>query len=517
MIAPPVFADVTREAGLDFVHQLANGSLDNIMKSDGSGGAILDYDNDGFMDVYLVNAGPVPGLSDAPAGTPRRSNALFRNRGDGTFEDVTKRAGLEGRGFGTSAAAADWDNDGHTDLLVVNFGELILFRNRGDGTFEDVTARAGLTSTGAGISATWLDFDNDGWLDLFVANYLTFDPALKPPPGANVPYPGPLSYEPQFNRLFRNRGDGTFEDVSERAGVRLAGHRAMSVTPLDYDAAGDTDLYVSNDGTANLLLANDGRGHFEEVALQSGVALNQFGQADGSMGAVVGDVDGDGRPDLLVTRFGQASLYVNAPGGLFEDRAASSGILKVTAAHTGWGAALLDFDNDGDLDMFIANGDPHYLRGSPSLLLENQGAATFTDASGRGGAFFQGQHNLRGCGAFDFDNDGRMDLVLTALGDRAILLHNCLPASGHWLTVKLVGSRSNRDGFGAQVRVITGTRTLQAEARCPTSYIFQHDPRLHFGLGSQTRVEKIEIRWPSGQVQTVSQPRVDQVLRIQEP
>ena len=516
-ISAPIFEDVTRRAGLDFVHQLAKGRLDNIMKSDGAGGTILDYDGDGFMDIYLVNSGPVPVLSDAPPGTPRLPNRLYRNRGDGTFEDVTKRAGVEGRGFGTTAAAADYDNDGHTDLLVVNFGELLLYHNRGDGTFEDVTAKAGLTSKGAGISATFVDVDNDGWLDLFVGNYLAFDPAIKPPPGANIPYPGPLSYEPQLNVLYRNRGDGTFEDISERAGIRVAGHRAMSVTPLDYDGDGNVDLYVSNDGTANLLLKNDGKGHFEEVALQSGIALNQFGQADGSMGAVVGDVNGDGLPDILVTRFGKASLYLNSPGGMFDDRIAASGVLNATSPYTGWGAAMLDFDNDGDLDLFVANGDPHYLKGTPSLLLENQGGGNFRNASDRGGAFFQRQLNLRGCGAFDFDNDGRLDLVLTALGDRAILLHNRLPSSDHWLTVKLAGSRSNRDGFGAKVAVVAGDRTWRAEARCPTSYVFQQDPRLHFGLGPRTKIDRIEIRWPSGQTQTLGNPAIDQVLRIQEP
>jgi len=281
----PIFEDVTKRAGLDFVHQLANGQLDNIMKSNGAGGTFLDYDNDGLMDVYLVNSGPVPGLSDAPPGTPRLPNRLYRNRGDGTFEDVTKRAGVEGFGFGVMAAAADYDNDGYTDLLVVNFGSLILYHNNGDGTFTDVTAKAGLTSKHAGISATFLDYDGDGYLDIFVANYLVYDPAIRVPLGSQVPYPGPLSYKPEFNILYRNRGDGTFEDVSERTGIRVAGHRAMSVTPLDYNLDGNPDLYISNDGTPNLLLANDGKGHFEDVAMQCGVAYDQVGMAAGSMGA----------------------------------------------------------------------------------------------------------------------------------------------------------------------------------------------------------------------------------------
>jgi len=236
------------------------------------------------------------------------------------------------------AAAADYDNDGYTDLLVVNFGSLILYHNNGDGTFTDVTAKAGLTSKHAGISATFLDYDGDGYLDIFVANYLVYDPAIRVPPGSQVPYPGPLSYEPEFNTLYRNRGDGTFEDVSERTGIRVAGHRAMSVTPLDYNLDGNPDLYISNDGTPNLLLANDGKGHFEDVAMQCGVAYDQVGMAAGSMGAAVGDCTGDGLPDLLVTRLGNASLYINSKNGFFSDLAATSGILNLSTRYTGWGA-----------------------------------------------------------------------------------------------------------------------------------------------------------------------------------
>ena len=518
--AGSVFAEVTDAARIDFVHQLANGRLDNIMKSDGAGGAVLDCDGDGWMDFYLVNSGPVPVLSEAPPGTPRLPNRLYRNRGDGTFEDIARRAGVEGHGFGTTAAAADIDNDGDTDLLVVNFGGLILFRNDstpGAPRFTDITAAAGLVSTQAGISATFLDADRDGWLDLFVANYLVFDPAIEAPPGANVPYPGPLSYEPELNLLYRNRGDGTFEDVSERAGIRIPGHRGMSVTPLDYDDDGDQDLYVSNDGTANLLLANDGTGRFADVALESGVAFDQFGQAAGSMGAAVSDASGDGLPDVFVTRFGNASLYVNSGGRFFEDRVVASGILGVSSKFTGWGGNFLDHDNDGDPDLFIANGDPHYLKGMPSLLLENTGRAGFADISARGGTFFQKSVNLRGSGTVDYDNDGRMDLVLTSLGGPAALLRNVTTGTAHWTTIKLVGTRGNRDGFGAKVTVTAGGRIQRAEARCPTSYVFQSDPRLHFGLGTVSSIDRVEIRWPSGQLQVLENPEINQVLRIVEP
>lgn len=515
--AAPFFREVAEAAQLRFRHQLADGKLDTIMESDGAGGAVLDYDGDGFMDIYLVNSGPDPAFSDAPAGTERWPNRLFRNRGDGTFEDVTEKAGVRGHGWGTTAAAADYDNDGDTDLLVVNFGSLILYRNEGDGTFRDVTATAGLTSRQMGISACFFDADLDGRLDLFVANYLVFDRSIPVPPGSQVPYPGPLSYDPEFNLLFRNRGDGTFEDVSETSGIRIAGHRAMSVTALDYDLDGDQDLYVSNDATPNLLLANDGRGHFTEIGLQTGAGVSQFGTADGSMGATVGDCNGDGLPDLLVTRFGMASLYLSAAGGLFEDRIQNSGILDISSKFTGWGGNFIDYDNDGDLDLFIANGHAHFLQGMPPLLLENLGNASFRDATDRGGPFFRTLLSARGSGALDDDNDGRMDLLLTTLGDRAYLLENQFPATNRWLKLRLEGRRSNRDGFGALVTLHGGGRTWHAEARCPTSYVFQQDPRLHFGLGGVTRIDRLEVRWPSGQTQTLTDVAVDQILQLREP
>lgn len=512
----PQFTEATA-AGLDFKHQLADGKLDNIMESDGAGGACLDYDGDGFIDVYLVNSGPAPVLSDASAETPRWPNRLYRNRGNGTFEDATERAGVAGHGFGTTAAAADYDNDGDTDLLVVNFGGLILYQNQGDGTFKDVTTEAGLMSKQAGISATFLDADRDGHLDLFVANYLVYDPAVKSPPGTQVPYPGPLSYPPETNLFYHNRGNGTFEEIGERIGIRIPGHRGMSVTTFDYDVDGDEDLYVSNDATPNLLLANDGQGHFQDVAMQCGVAFDQFGRAAGTMGAAIGDINGDGLPDMLVTRFGNASLYLNSPQGVFTDHITDAGILQVSSEYVGWGGNLLDIDNDGDLDVFIANGDPHSMAGSPSLLLANEGQGNFVNISKFAGTFFQRRLNGRGSGALDFNNDGRMDLLITTLGGPAVLLQNRGETLHHWLKLQLVGTRGNRDGFGARVEVTAGTRTWVAQARCPTSYVFQQDPRLHFGLGTNAVISRIRVLWPSGQTQELTQTGVDRILRLEEP
>ena len=521
--APPtttrsaLFEDATGQAGINFVHQLADGKLDNIMESDGAGGTCLDFDQDGFIDIYLVNSGPAPVLSDAPPGTTRWPNRLYRNRGDGTFEDVTQRARVEGRGFGTTAAAADYDNDGYPDLLVVNFGGLIFYHNEGDGKFTDVTAKAGLESKQAGISASFLDVDNDGYLDLFVANYLRYDPNLKNLPNAKAPYPGPLSYEPEFNLLYRNRGDGTFEDISERAGIRIPGHRAMSVTAFDYDIDGAQDLYISNDGTANLLLRNDGRGHFIEIALTAGVGFNQFGGADGSMGAAVADSNGDGLPDLFVTRFGKASLYINSPKAFFDDRIQPAGILQLSSQYTGWGGNFLDYDNDGNLDLFIANGSAHFLEGMPPLLFENQGRSRFTDASPKGGPLFRQLLNARGSAALDFENDGRMDLLITTLAGPACLWRNAVQTQSHWLKFTLEGARCNREGLGALVTVQSGPLTQHAEARCSTSYLMQQDGRLHFGLGNNPVAERVTIRWPGGQTLTLTNVAADQLLRLTEP
>ena len=512
-----IFEDVTTRARLDFKHQLADGKLSNIMESDGAGGVVFDYDGDGFMDIYLVNSGPAPVLSDAPPGTPRWPNRLFHNKGDGTFEDATEPAGAGGRGFGVSAASADYDNDGRPDLLVLNFGGCVLYHNEGGGRFKDVTAQAGIICTNACISAVFLDIDNDGWLDLFIANYLTYDPAVVSPPNSPVPYPGPLNYPAEFNILYRNKGGGVFEDVSQASGVRVPNHRAMSVTAFDYNLDGHTDLYISNDGTPNLLLVNDGKGHFTDMAVPCGAAFNQFGEAAGSMGAAIGDCDNDGFPDILVTRFGNPSLYINSKPGLFEDRIVASGILAAEGEFTGWGGNLLDFDNDGLLDLFIANGDPHFMRGMPPVLLRNTGAALFTNASPAAGPFFASRLNARGSAALDFNNDGLPDLLVTTLGDRAFLLQNRLRSTNHWLTLKLEGARSNRDGLGARATLTAAGRPQSAQARCAASYLFQQDPRLHFGLGPATVADTLEIRWPSGAVQTLARIPADQILTVREP
>ena len=509
------FEDITRRAGLAFVHQFCHNRIANILLSNGAGGAVLDFDNDGFVDIFLVNWGPLAGVTSASDRSERAPDRLYRNRGDGTFEDVTTLAGLEGAGFSSSATAGDFDGDGYEDLFVVTVGRSALYRNRGDGTFEDVTDRSGVGHVGTGIAAAFLDIDRDGFLDLFLANYLTFDPATvsEQNPGA---YPGPLAYPGEPNTLYRNRGDGTFADVSEQSGIKRAGHRAMSVTPFDHDWDGDTDIYVSNDDTPNALWFNDGTGHFHDVAVDLGVAFNSIGEAPGSMNASVGDVNGDGLVDLFITRLGYGSLYVQEAKGRFKDRMWASGLGRLTRDFTGWGGSLVDFDNDGDLDLVIANGDVFTRVGSRSLLLANKGDGSFLDASTEGGEFFARKIPGRGSCVLDHDNDGRLDLLVTTLGGPAVLLGN-QGATQHWLTLDLVGSRSNRDGFGALVTMRANGREWRAEALCPTGFLIQGDRRLHFGLGPYSRIDSLSVRWPSGRTRVLENVAADRILKVSEP
>jgi hypothetical protein len=522
-VTPPIaagpddlFEDVTAKAGITFVQQFCDTRIANILESNGSGFVVFDYDNDGFMDLYFVNPGPLEGVTHQP-GARRQPNRLYHNRRDGTFEDVTEKAGVAGAGFGMAAAAADYDGDGRVDLYVVNVGKNLLYRNNGDGTFTDVTDKAGVGDTGTGIGAAWIDVNGDGKLDLFVANYLNFDPNYKLYYNPTS-YPGPLAYKPERDVLYTNNGDGTFTNASETSGVAaLEAHRTMSVCAVDYDRDGHQDLYLSNDATPNMLLLNDGHGHFREEAMKRGVAFNALGEAAGSMTAAIGDCNGDGLADILVSRLGYGSLYMGSDKGDGLDRMMASGLGGLTAQYVGWGCNFIDFDNAGKLDIFIANGDAFRMVGWQSLLLENDGNGNFRNAVEKGGTYFRTPVRARPSVVLDFDNDGRMDLLVGLMGDRPVLLRNRDRSGHHWLTLALRGTKSNPAGWGSFIEVTAGGKTAVQESRCPSGFLSQGDPRVHFGLGDASVVQRIQIKWPSGAVQTLTDVKADQILSVTEP
>jgi len=523
-VTPPIqggpddlFEDATAKAGINFVQQFCDTRIANIIESNGSGIVVFDYDNDGNMDLFFCNPGPLAGVTHEAPGTPRQPCRLYHNNGDGTFTDVTEKAGIGGAGYAVAAAAADYDGDGWTDLYVACVGKSILYHNNHDGTFTNVTERAGVASEGTAIGATWLDVNNSGRLDLYVAHYLSFDPNYKlfynP-----TSYPGPLAYKPEHDFLYLNNGDGTFTDASAPSGIAaLPPHRTMSVSALDHDRNGHQDLYLSNDATPNMLLINDGHGHFHDEALKRGVAFNALGEAAGSMAAAIGDCDGSGNPSFLVSRLGYGSLYIRTPQGDYVDQMMASGLGALTAQYVGWGCNFIDFDNAGKLDVFIANGDAFRMVGWQSLLLENDGHAHFSNAVEKGGAYFRTPVRARSSVVVDYDNDGKMDVVVGLMGDRPVLLHNRDRSGNHWITLSLRGTRSNPAGWGSQIEVKAGDSTYSQECRCPSGFLSQSDPRVHFGLGKASRIDQIRITWPSGTVQTLTDVRVDQILKVTEP
>jgi len=517
----PKFEDVTRKSGINFQHSFGEKALSSIQEGTGSGCAWIDYNNDGFMDLYVVNGRHVDGLTDhsTPDGIDA-TNHLYRNNGDGTFTDVTTQAGVPGNGFGVGITAGDFDNDGNEDLYVTNYDSAILYHNNGNGTFTDITAKAGVTNPTFGTGAAFLDYDHDGRLDLFVGNYLKYDPASRQFYSAQQ-YPGPLEYAPETNRLFHNNGDGTFSDVSAASGISAQPGRAMGVTVGDYDGDGWPDIYVANDTMASFLYHNNRDGTFTDVAAEMGAAYGQNGEASTAMGPVFGDYENKGHQDLFVSdaHFHRLLRNNGKSSDPFEDVTNESGVGSVSAQFVGWGAGLFDFDNDGWKDLFIVNGGLAWLIPQQSSLLRNNGNGTFTDVSMQAGSFFQSPIVSRGACFADYDNDGYVDAFVVALGGKGILLHNTPPAGkrNHWLTIKLVGTRSNRDGFGASLEATAGDLHQWVQSTSASGYLSQNDPRPHFGLGQHALVDTLTIHWSSGTVQILHDIKADQVLKITEP
>jgi hypothetical protein len=494
--------------GIRFVH--TDGSSGNyyIVETVTAGVAIFDYDGDLLPDIYFLNGAPLPGWS----GPEKPANALYRNTGNWSFVNVTEVTGTGDLGYGLGVAAADYNNDGFVDLYINNFGPNVLYRNNGDGTFSDVTDEAGVSAGNlVGAGAAFLDVDNDGLLDLYVANYVNFNfqNHVFHKRGGYPEYAGPRDYQPVSDILYRNQGDGTFVDISEIAGIAAHPGTGMGLVACDYDQDGDMDVFVLNDVAQNFLFRNDGKGHFEEVAMLSGTAFNAYGDELGSMGVDCGDFDGDGDLDFFMTSYqGEFPvLYRNLGNGLFEDATAVTGAGAGAYPYVNWGTGMVDLDNDGDLDLFIANGhlqdqidsyDQTTAYRVEDVVLANDGKGNFQRISPQCFLGPRAIHSSRGCAFDDLDGDGKLDVVVLNSREAPTIWRNRSAGENSWLRLILVGTESNRSAVGAWVSVESGGRRQVAQVVSGRGYQSHWGLTLHFGLGQAKKVETLEVRWPSG-------------------
>jgi hypothetical protein len=521
--AGPRFEDVTAQAGITFRYNFGDFTYDNILESSGSGVAVFDYDGDGKMDILFLNGRYIEGVSD-PKGRvfSNARNALYRNNGDGTFTDVTEKAGLGGSHWAMAATIADLDGDGLEDIFLSNYGPNTFFHNNGDGTYSDWTEKVGLqgpeTLNGFvkwSVGAAAFDADGDGKPELFVGNFLAFDPRYRSP-GSPERMPSPAEYRGQPSILYKRGADGRFVDVTKQAGLYFPESKVMGLTVYDYDGDGLLDIFQANDHQPNSLFRNLGGGAFRDIAAEAGVAVNLDGVGTGHMHGSLGDVDGDGLLDIFVTDLSYQSLYRAIGPGRFEDIVERSGIRRLMNGAESWGGGLYDLDNDGDVDIFAANGGADTLVEKKPTLLVNDGAGHFTDASAGAGEYFQGKRSGRGVAFGDFDNDGRIDIVVSHVDLKATpaLLRNVTANGNHWLGVSLQQGKNRAEPVGAIVRLTAGGKTQVRVYQRAQSYLSQNDPRLHFGLGKATRVEKLEVRWPSGAVETLTDLPVDRYMAV---
>ncbi len=532
-IGPISFENRQPASGIRFV--LDNGTTPDkpIIDSVLGGVALFDFNNDGLLDIYFTNGATIPGLTkDAP----EFYNRLYRNNGDGTFTDVTVRAGVAGSGYSTGVAVGDYNNDGFADLFVAGVNRNILYRNNGDGTFTDVSQKAAVTGADAAgrkpwsMAPVWFDYDNDGWLDLFVANYVDWAPDKNKICGepAHRLSCTPELYNGLPNLLYHNNGDGTFTDVSAATGIADHVGKGMSVAIADYDGDGFMDVFVTNDREPNFLLHNIGGRRFEEVGVESGVGFTGDGKAVSSMGTDFRDVNDDGRPDVLTTALQEESFgyFVNRGGGLFNDTAFQAGLGYASIGMSGWGIGAYDLDNDGHKDLFTSNshvhenvafyGMHHYRQ--RNAVFRNDGHGGFRNVTSTAGPGLRIEATHRGCAFGDLNNDGRIDVVVSAIGSPAELLYNSSSRVHHWLLIQTVGRSSNRDGIGTRIRLVTGSGLTQYNhVTTASGYASSSDRRVHFGLGEESSIREIELRWPSGQMQVLRDVRVDQVLKVVEP
>ncbi|MDT5061387.1 MAG: enediyne biosynthesis protein [Acidobacteriota bacterium] len=519
------FTDITEKAGIKFKH-VASPDKKYIVESMSGGVALIDYDNDGLPDIYFVNSLTVEMVKSKE----KTRSALYRNNGDGTFTDVTDKAGVGDVGWGMGVAVGDYNNDGFDDIYVTCLGPNHLYKNNGDGTFTDVTGSAGVNDPRWSTGAAFVDYDNDGKLDLFVANYVDFDINHLPEFGKgktcqykNIPVQcGPRGLPGAGDTLYHNNGDGTFTDVSKKAGVSDPnGYYGLGVICSDFDGDGFVDIYVANDSTPNFLYKNNGDGTFKEVGFVSGSAVNENGSEQGSMGVTVADYDHDGKFDIFVTNFADEynTLYRGEGRLSFAEVSYAAKVAAVSLVYVGWGTKFFDYDNDGWVDLFVANGHVYpqlenYLQ--RKLLHRNNRDGTFTEVSAQAGAPLMEKRAGRGVAFGDIDNDGDIDLVVNDLDGSPQLLRNDGGNSNNSILIKTVGVKSNRDGIGALVKVVSGDLTQVDEVRSGASYISQSDLRLHFGLERRTKIDLIEVRWPSGVVDKISDASVNRILTVKE-
>lgn len=519
---PPVngdyFQEIGKEIGLDFIHSIGDNDLTNIVESTGAGAAFLDFDQDGYIDLYVCSGTWVEGLSSGKKSDILPHNQLFRNRGDGTFEDVTEKAGVGGPWYSMGVTVGDYNNDGYPDLYITNFGSNVLFKNNGDGTFTDVTkqAKVGGGKNNFSVGAVWLDYDNDGLLDLYVGNYLKFDPDFKYNPSPDG-FPPPLAYDSQPDVLYHNKGDGTFEDVTKSMGIIDVDGRAMGVGAADYDDDGFVDIYVANDHSLNYLWHNDGGKGFTNRGTMTGTAFNQAGESTVSMSVDFADYNGDGLLDFFVTNDKFCSLFENHGNGIFSDQSYSSGIAMASGKFVGWSSSFIDYNNDGLVDIFKINGDLKHLIGQEDQLLENIGNGNFKDVSSELGKYFKIKLVGRGACFGDYDNDGDIDAYIVSLNGRGAFLRNNKGNQNNWIEIKLIGTTSNRDGIGARIKVTSGGKVQTNQKKSTSGYLSQNDPRMHFGLAKNTLVDRIEIKWPSGKLQFLENVKANQILTVREP